>query len=988
MSLEEASLVYSPTYHDLVEITIKHEKVHWFEHEAKLINDVEQWKNGTITDAEKNLLKNILRLFTESDVAVGSSYYDKLIPRIRNNEARSMLGCFAARECFDEATEVLTTEGWKLFEDVDLDDRFAQYNHKTGALSFTKAERLIAEDYVGPMHYYQGKVTDLCITPNHELILINPHTDKVTKRRSEEGVWGRNFKIPVAGVVPGTTSEAILALDRLLVAAQADGTLKGLAPWCLENRPNERRCVFNLKKSHKIERLKKLLEDASRYWDLQVLPERFSKQGNSVLSFIVPEHIDLRSVKSMSWFNLNDVLSDRARNIVEELPYWDASSNSCGADTSFTYYNSNKSAVDMVSALAVLCGYRAIVGINRSADDWEPKAIADNTVETSSIKTCYAISFVETDTAVLPYREELNYDGKIYCLTVPDGNVVVRRNGRVAITGNSIHQRGYALLNDTLGLGKDFYWEFLDYHEMKNKHEFILEGDAATPREFALYLAKQCLVEGVMLFASFAILLNFERVGKLPGMCDIVRWSQVDECYSDDTEILTSDGWKLFEELVDSDRVAQYHGDTAGVNFVHPDRIVSYDDVPTLIHLESSNGVDLLVTPNHDIVWKYKPTGQINKTKANAFSPHHRRQIPVAGVKLGGIRTTLSPEERLLIVFQADGVMPVGRYRNGNNCGYRRVQINLKKERKKERLRMLLRQTSWSWSEKEGSRPGFTTFKVDFPSSFKLDKDFTWLDLESASVEYLKEFVDEVGHWDGSWCRDGYNIFTTTKGDAAHMVQSAAALCGFKTKLVVVEDDRSENFSDVYRLFINMDVDQVGTGTTTKTEVPYGRKVWCVTVPTGMIVVRRNGKVCVSGNSLHLEGNTALFRHYLNEHPEIVDDSFKREIYEYARRTAALEDAFIDKAFELGGVDDLDPEDVKQYVRYMTDYRLNQLGLKKNWDIGENPLSWIDYIMGKAHANFFERSVHEYAKGNLDGEFTGGYGPYEKLDGNKVDVVE
>jgi ribonucleotide reductase beta subunit family protein with ferritin-like domain len=98
LSLLETSKTYVPIYPELVAITVEHERAHWGEWEAKLQQDVEQWKNGVITEKEKYFVNSILRLFTQSDVAVGSDYYDNLIPAIRNNEARNMLGSFAGRE--------------------------------------------------------------------------------------------------------------------------------------------------------------------------------------------------------------------------------------------------------------------------------------------------------------------------------------------------------------------------------------------------------------------------------------------------------------------------------------------------------------------------------------------------------------------------------------------------------------------------------------------------------------------------------------------------------------------------------------------------------------------------------------------------------------------------------------------------------------------------------------------------------------------------
>lgn len=98
MSLFETSKTYKPIYPEFVELTKHHEEIHWHEGEVKLQQDVEDWKLGKITDQEKYFINSILRLFTQSDVAVASDYYDNLIPVIKNNEARNMLGSFAGRE--------------------------------------------------------------------------------------------------------------------------------------------------------------------------------------------------------------------------------------------------------------------------------------------------------------------------------------------------------------------------------------------------------------------------------------------------------------------------------------------------------------------------------------------------------------------------------------------------------------------------------------------------------------------------------------------------------------------------------------------------------------------------------------------------------------------------------------------------------------------------------------------------------------------------
>ena len=88
-----------------------------------------------------------------------------------------------------------------------------------------------------------------------------------------------------------------------------------------------------------------------------------------------------------------------------------------------------------------------------------------------------------------------------------------------------IHQRAYALLNETLGLSDAEYHAFLEYKEMANKLAFMQKSDNSTHRGLALAVAKSVFNEGVALFASFVMLLNFQRFGKMKGMGKVVEWS-------------------------------------------------------------------------------------------------------------------------------------------------------------------------------------------------------------------------------------------------------------------------------------------------------------------------------------------------------------------------------------------------------------------------------------------------------------------------------
>jgi ribonucleoside-diphosphate reductase beta chain len=126
----------------------------------------------------------------------------------------------------------------------------------------------------------------------------------------------------------------------------------------------------------------------------------------------------------------------------------------------------------------------------------------------------------------------------------------------------------------------------------------------------------------------------------------------------------------------------------------------------------------------------------------------------------------------------------------------------------------------------------------------------------------------------------------------------------------------------------------------------------------------------IRDESLHSEGVCALFREYIKENPELWTKEFKNDLYEACRNVVLLEHKFIDTCFSLGGVIGLEAEDVKQYIKYIADKRLESLNLEPIYFIENNPLPWMNLMVnGKEHANFFETRATEYSKGTIIDDF-------------------
>jgi len=124
---------------------------------------------------------------------------------------------------------------------------------------------------------------------------------------------------------------------------------------------------------------------------------------------------------------------------------------------------------------------------------------------------------------------------------------------RMMLTGfaarEALHVAAYSHLIETLGMPESTYSEFLDYQAMKDKHDYFLSIAGQDKKTIAQQIAAfSAFTEGMQLFSSFIMLLNFPRHGKMKGMGQIITWSIVDETMHCESMI------KLFRTFIEENR--------------------------------------------------------------------------------------------------------------------------------------------------------------------------------------------------------------------------------------------------------------------------------------------------------------------------------------------------------------------------------------------------------------------------------------------------
>ena len=138
----------------------------------------------------------------------------------------------------------------------------------------------------------------------------------------------------------------------------------------------------------------------------------------------------------------------------------------------------------------------------------------------------------------------------------------------------ALHVAAYSHLIETLGLPDTTYNQFMDYQQMKDKHDYVTDissknGDlASTAKHIAVFSA---FTEGMQLFSSFIMLLNFPRHGMMKGMGQIVTWSIVDETQHCESMI------KLFRTYIEENKEI-WNDELKGEIYTIAEKMVELED--------------------------------------------------------------------------------------------------------------------------------------------------------------------------------------------------------------------------------------------------------------------------------------------------------------------------------------------------------------------------------------------------------------------------
>lgn len=304
-------------------------------------------------------------------------------------------------------------------------------------------------------------------------------------------------------------------------------------------------------------------------------------------------------------------------------------------------------------------------------------------------------------------------------------------------------------------------------------------------------------------------------------------------CFSWDTEILTLEGWTKPGDLNEYSIVATMNKDTRNLEWQKITGMYQYDHYKELVHFKN-NAMDLLVTPDHGMVAESLVAGSLLLPKAADWYKDSKAIVALENGMVMQVPTFTHDELRLLVQCVTDGSQDKGKY----------WRWHLKKQRKIDRLTALLSRMGIEYSEYRTKTGTMKIYVGELPAKFtkKLPESLMWANKEEHEV-----ILDEWSQTDGTVYKNKTFQLQTTKREHADTLQAMCAINGTKSSV-------SEN-NGCYIVCVRVGVSRASCSQRqgfNKGLVPYEGKVWCVSVPNGTLLVRRNGKTVVTQNTHEL----------------------------------------------------------------------------------------------------------------------------------------
>ena len=419
--------------------------------------------------------------------------------------------------CYSEDTEILTEKGWKTFDKLNRDDKVMTYNPSNKILKVEKPLRVYWMKYKGRMLHFKHRELDLLVTLNHRMLIKNRKTKKEkildAQKLSGEcnlylsGIWkGKSLKVY-------RIKEFDYKFGRKLKKYNINFSdwvkFMGLflsEGYIFDNKKEHRVFICQSPTSRHFEEFKKILSKLP--FKFFYSPKDYKFRINSIQLCKVLSEYGLSHEK----FVPNYIKNANRKNIEEFLDAFLMGDGSIHNGRK-RFHSGSKRLIDDIQELVMKLRRSSIITLDKRKTMLNPinkKYYKANPVYSLEIKPENEVGIRKKDI------KKIDYIGYIGCVTVSTGFVVVRRNNRVAISGNTGGMGSYSCENHLLPfLTKKYVEEGL---EITQKVAEALHKETGEYYRGVMYAGFIVTKEGIKLLEYNARFGDPETMNILPIM--------------------------------------------------------------------------------------------------------------------------------------------------------------------------------------------------------------------------------------------------------------------------------------------------------------------------------------------------------------------------------------------------------------------------------------------------------------------------------------
>ena len=322
--------------------------------------------------------------------------------------------------CYSDDTEILTNEGWKLFEDLNRNEEVATYNMESGMLEYQAPTEYHEYDFESnnnlKMKHFKAKSVDVLVTPNHRMLVIRNGKLKVVYsqhvKHDDRFISTLDWKGNIPKNLPYKQKKEIESLD-------LNDFLKFVGYYVSEE---------NIKVNKEKNKTKKIrgysvAKCNNKYYNIKndSVCSLFTIDNIEITKYIAQEcGIDYKNKKIPSW--IKNLPKENLQILLDAMMNRNGTIEKNKSSDRYIYNTTSNQLANDVSEIALKLGYfshKCLENNNIYRVHWSEKR--KNT--SYNIKKQHII--------------DENYSGKVYCVKVPNTMLVTRRNGLISIQGNT-----------------------------------------------------------------------------------------------------------------------------------------------------------------------------------------------------------------------------------------------------------------------------------------------------------------------------------------------------------------------------------------------------------------------------------------------------------------------------------------------------------------------------------------------------------------------